>query len=285
MKIISSPKQMLKISQQVRRARKTIGFVPTMGALHEGHLSLMRKARRDNDVVVVSIFVNPTQFGPREDFRRYPRPLRRDLGLCRKEKVDFIFYPQAKDMYPQDFKTYVVVKDLSNVLCGKSREGHFQGVVTVVIKLFNIVQPDIAYFGQKDAQQSIIIRRMVDDLNMPVKIKVMPTVREKDGLAMSSRNTYLNARERKDALILNKSLRLAGLLVKSGLRDANRVIQRMKQLIMKKKTAKIDYIAIVDTKNLKPVKRIENRCLIALAVWIGKTRLIDNMVINVNLNV
>jgi len=276
---------MLKISQQVRRARKTIGFVPTMGALHEGHLSLMRKARRDNDVVVVSIFVNPTQFGPREDFRRYPRPLRRDLGLCRKEKVDFIFYPQAKDMYPQDFKTYVVVKDLSNVLCGKSREGHFQGVVTVVIKLFNIVQPDIAYFGQKDAQQSIIIRRMVDDLNMPVKIKVMPTVREKDGLAMSSRNTYLNARERKDALILNKSLRLAGLLVKSGLRDANRVIQRMKQLIMKKKTAKIDYIAIVDTKNLKPVKRIENRCLIALAVWIGKTRLIDNMVINVNLNV
>lgn len=279
MKIIRSIRQMSNISRSNRMRGKTIGFVPTMGALHEGHLSLMRRAHKENDIVVVSIFVNPTQFGPQEDFKKYPRNLKGDAGLCRKEDVDIIFCPDAKDIYSENYKTYVEVCDLSNVLCGKSRPGHFRGVATVVTKLFNIVQPDIAYFGQKDAQQAIIIKRMTEDLNIPVKIKVMPIVREKDGLAMSSRNVYLNAQERRDALVLSQSLALAKNLIQNGLRDPNRIISRLKQFIQKKKSAKIDYIAIVDQDNLKPVRKISGNCLIALAVWIGKTRLIDNTVI------
>ena len=279
MRIIRSPKIMTEVLKKLKLKDRTIGFVPTMGALHEGHLSLIRQARRENDIVAVSIFVNPTQFGPKEDFKRYPRPIRKDIVFCRKEKVDFIFYPKVKDLYAQGFKTFVTVEQFSNVLCGKSRPGHFRGVATVVTKLFNIVNPDIAYFGQKDAQQAIIIKRLVCDLNIPVKIKVMPIIREKDGLAMSSRNVYLNQQERKDALVLSRSLNLAKDLLKKGERNAARIINSMRRLIKQRKSAKIDYIAVVDSEDLKPIKKISNGCLIALAVWMGKTRLIDNTTI------
>lgn len=295
MRIVRSPKIMTEVLRKLKLKSRTIGFVPTMGALHRGHLSLIRQARRENDIAVVSIFVNPAQFVPGEDFGRYPRPIGKDVACCRKEKVDFIFYPKAKDLYPQDFKTSVTVEQLSNVLCGKSRPGHFRGVATVVTKLFNIVHPDIAYFGQKDAQQAIIIKRLVCDLNIPTKIRVMPIIREKDGLAMSSRNTYLNQQERKDALVLFQSLNLAKNLIKKGERNTARVIRSMREVIATKKSAKIDgstsltinlersrridYISIVDPRDLKPVKKIFNGCLIALAVRIGKTRLIDNTIV------
>lgn len=280
MVIIKEINKIRKIIKEQRKKQKKIGFVPTMGALHEGHLSLIRKARQENDYVVVSIFVNPAQFAPKEDLKRYPRPIKKDLLLCRKQGVDFVFYPSAKEMYPENFGTYVEVKGLNNLLCGRSRPGHFRGVATVIAKLFNIVQPDIAYFGQKDAQQTIIIKRMVCDLNMPVKIKVMPTVRERNGLALSSRNLYLNQEERKDALVLRESLELAKKLIRMGERDAGRIISLTRQLISKNKTAKVDYIAIVDNQSLKPVKRITKDCLIALAVRIGRTRLIDNICLN-----
>jgi len=278
MRVVRSIKQMLGISKEARTQGKSIGFVPTMGALHSGHLSLIRKARKENDFVAVSIFVNPAQFGPKEDLKKYPRNLKLDAKLCKKEGVDIIFYPSAKEIYPEGYKTYVKVEDLSKVLCGSSRPGHFRGVATVVTKLFNIVHPDIAYFGQKDAQQAIIIKKMVSDLNMPVKIKVMPTVREKDGLAMSSRNMYLNPRERKDAVVLSQALNLSGDLIKSGIRDSRKIINRMSRVIRSKRAAKIDYVSIVGLDNLKPVKKISGKCLIALAVWIGKTRLIDNII-------
>lgn len=281
MRIIRSIKQMFGISQKVKFEGKSVGFVPTMGALHEGHLSLIRKARKDNDIVIVSIFVNPAQFGPKEDFKKYPRELKEDCRLCRKEGVDIIFYPQVKEIYPQGYRTYIEVKDLSNVLCGKFRPGHFRGVATVVTKLFNIVGADIAYFGQKDAQQAIIIKRMVSDLNIPIKIKVMSTVREIDGLAMSSRNAYLSQEERKDAVVLSEALNLARNLIRRGKKNSSKIIRQMKQLINKKKNAKVQYISIVDLENLKPIEIIKGKVLIALAVWIGKTRLIDNIIINV----
>lgn len=267
---------MTEVSKKAKFKGKNIGLVPTMGALHAGHLSLIRQARKENDFTVVSIFVNPTQFGPKEDFKKYPRKLKLDARLCKKEGVDIIFYPDARPMYPQNYKTYVTVKDFSDVLCGKSRPGHFKGVATVVTKLFNIVQPDVAYFGQKDIQQAIIMKKMVCDLNMPVEIKVMPTVRDKEGLALSSRNTYLNKQEKKDALVLFQALNLAKYLIKHGATDTDRIISRTRHLIEKKKTAKIDYISIVNSDNLKPVKKISKNCLIALAAWIGKTRLVDN---------
>jgi len=280
MRLIYSIKKMYEFSKTAHLKGKTIGFVPTMGYLHEGHLSLIRKARKENDLVVVSIFVNPIQFGPKEDFKRYPRDLKRDMKMAEEVGADLIFYPDAKDMYPDGFKTYVNVEELSDKLCGKFRPGHFKGVATVVAKLFNIVSPDIAYFGQKDAQQAIIIKRMVKDLNIPIKIKVLPIVREKDGLAMSSRNTYLNGKEREDALVLYQALNLAKDLIKRGITDTDKIIKRMRQLIKKKKNTKIDYIEIVEMDNLNPLKVISDNCLIALAVWIGKTRLIDNMIIN-----
>jgi len=276
MKIIKSPLLLSRKLKGLKQKGKTLGFVPTMGALHAGHLSLIRKAAQENKIVVVSIFVNPVQFGPREDLKQYPRPLKKDLLLCQKEGVDYLFLPQEQEMYPQGFSTYVNVAGLSEVLCGKDRPGHFRGVATVVAKLFNIIQPDRAYFGQKDAQQAVIIKKMVSDLNMPVKIKVIPTKREQDGLAFSSRNVYLNPRQRQEASVLVKALNLAQLLIKGGAQDASRITSRMKQLISQKKSARIDYIAIVDTKDLKPLRRISKGCLIALAVRIGKTRLIDN---------
>jgi len=278
MKIIRSIKDMADFSKKERIKGKAIGLVPTMGALHEGHLSLIRKAREENDVVVVSVFVNPIQFGPKEDYRRYPRELKRDAGLCNKAGVDIVFFPGVKGMY-LNYKTYIDVCGLSDCLCGKFRPGHFKGVATVVAKLFNIVKPDTAYFGQKDAQQVIIIKKMAEDLNIPVQVKVMPTVREEDGLAMSSRNKYLNKKERIDAVVLYRALIMAKNLIRSGLTDSVSVIKKMKQLINNKNSAKIQYISIVDPFDLLPVNRIKGKALIALAVWIGKTRLIDNIIV------
>ncbi|MCM8770352.1 MAG: pantoate--beta-alanine ligase [Candidatus Omnitrophica bacterium] len=280
MKIIKSIKKIQQILAKERLKGRSIGFVPTMGALHEGHLSLIRQARRENDIVVVSIFVNPTQFGPKEDFKKYPRNFKKDALLCEKCGVDFIFYPDAKAMYPKGYKTYVNVEDLGNVLCGKSRPGHFKGVATVVTKLFNIIGPDLAYFGSKDAQQAIIIKRMVEDLNMPLKIKVMPTVREKDGLAMSSRNIYLNKKERKAATALFHSLKAAEKFIKKGEKDAGKIIHLMRRMIQEAQPKKIDYIEIVDAQSLLPVKKIKGKVLIALAVWFGKARLIDNIIVH-----
>ncbi len=280
MRIIYSLEGMSKFSRKNRLLRKSIGLVATMGALHKGHLSLIRKARQANDLVAVSIFINPAQFGPEEDFKKYPRDFRQDAVLCKKEGVDVIFYPDANQMYPGQYKTFVYVSQLSGVLCGKSRPGHFRGVATVVLKLFNIIQPSVAYFGQKDAQQVIIIKKMARDLNLPVLIKVMPTVREKDGLAMSSRNEYLSSNERKDAAVLFQALKLALALIKKGARSPNDIIRRMREIILKKKTARIDYISIRYLDSLNLVSTLAEKCLIALAVRIGKTRLIDNAVIN-----
>lgn len=281
MKIIRSPQKLTAGLKIYRQQAKSIGFVPTMGALHQGHLTLIRRARRENAVVVVSIFVNPTQFGQGEDLQRYPRPIKKDIALLKEEKVDFLFYPEAAKIYPEGYSTYVRVDGLSDVLCGESRPGHFRGVATVVAKLLNIVGADSAYFGQKDAQQVIIIKRMVRDLNIGVKIKVSPTVREKDGLAMSSRNTYLNPQQRKEAAVLYQSLRLARDLIREGLRDSKKIIYQMRRLIQTKKSARIDYLSVVDATSLNPVVKIYSGCLVVLAVWIGKTRLIDNMVVKV----
>jgi pantoate--beta-alanine ligase len=278
MKVIVEPKRLNRMLKGISRGKKSIGFVPTMGALHPGHLSLIKQARKENNTVVVSIFVNPAQFGPKEDLKKYPRPLKNDLELCRKAGVDLVFFPDHKIMYPEGFSTFVNVEELSSLLCGVTRPGHFRGVTTIVAKLLNIISPDVLYLGQKDAQQAIIISRMVKDLNFPVKIKVMPTIREKDGLALSSRNAYLNKNQRSEASVLFKALGLAKCLLDHGQRDAGRIISRMKQLIGKKKQTKIDYVAIVDLEKLEAIKKIRQSCLIALAVKIGNRRLIDNLV-------
>ncbi|MFA5437781.1 MAG: pantoate--beta-alanine ligase [Candidatus Omnitrophota bacterium] len=277
MRLIKSLSLINKELNKCRIKGQSIGFVPTMGALHEGHLSLIRKARKDNDIVVVSIFVNPKQFGPKEDLKKYPRPIKRDLALCRKAGVDFVFCPEFKQMYPDGFSTFVTVKGLSEVLCGKSRPGHFNGVATIVAKLLNIVQPGTLYLGQKDAQQAVILRRMIEDLHIPVKVQVMPIARSKDGLALSSRNAYLSEREKKDALVLSQSLKLAEFFIKNGASDTKRIILKMRHVIENMQSAKIDYIEIVDPATLKPLKKVAGSFLIALAVWIGKTRLIDNL--------
>jgi len=282
MKIVNDPVKAQKIIKELKLKRKSIGFVPTMGALHEGHLSLIRSSCKENDFTVVSIFVNPVQFGPKEDLNKYPRPIKNDLVLCKKAGVDLVFHPMAENIYPQGYKTWVTVDGLSKELCGKSRPVHFRGVTTVVAKLFNIIQPDAAYFGQKDAQQAIIIEKMAQDLNFPVKIQAIPTVREKDGLALSSRNIYLNKQERQDALVLQQVLDLAKSVIKSGERNTQKVIFLMRRFIAHKSSAKIDYVEIVDYNNLLPARIISGKCLVALAVWIGKTRLIDNVIVTSN---
>ncbi len=277
MKIVKKIKEVREIITSVKKKGKIIGFVPTMGALHQGHLSLMRAARKKCGYVVISIFVNPTQFGPREDYRRYPRNLARDLKLIREAQVDLVFTPAVSEMYPDEQLTWVEVKKMQDGLCGRSRPGHFQGVATVVAKLFNIVQPDTAFLGEKDFQQAQIIKRMVKDLNMNIKIEALPTIREKDGLAMSSRNNYLNPKEREAAAVLHKSLKMAVGLVEDGEKKSGKIIQKMRGVINQEPLAKIDYIQIVEPENLRPVKTIQKEALIALAVWIGKTRLIDNI--------
>lgn len=275
--------QVVKTIPELRELRQqlvdAVGFVPTMGYLHEGHLALVRQARNENATVVVSIFVNPTQFGPSEDFVSYPRDLNQDLKLLEKGKADIVFVPNDEEMYPPSFSSWVDVEKVTERLEGASRPGHFKGVTTVVAKLFNIVQPNKAYFGQKDAQQVVVIKRMVTDLNMPVEIVVAPTVRESDGLAMSSRNTYLNAEERQAATVLSKSLSLAKQLWQGRERDADKIRQQMTSLIQKEPLAKIDYVSIADTDTLEELKSIDRPALASLAVYIGKTKLIDNVLL------
>jgi pantoate--beta-alanine ligase len=278
MKVVDTIARMSTLVKMFKKEGKSISLVPTMGYLHEGHLSLVRAARKHTDVVIMSIFVNPLQFGPKEDFEKYPRNLKRDEELATAAGADIIFNPTVKDMYPSGYSTFINVEGLTNTLCASSRPGHFKGVTTVVAKLFEIVAPDIAYFGQKDAQQAIIIKKMVSDLNMGIEIKVMPIIREPDGLAMSSRNVYLSESEHADALVLNESLKKAESLIRSGERDAKKVIKIIQDLIKDVPTAKIDYISIVDTADLKEIKIVSGDILIALAVFIGKTRLIDNVI-------
>jgi pantoate--beta-alanine ligase len=279
LKIVEKILEVRKLVTQAKAAGKTVGLVPTMGALHEGHFSLIRAAKKQTDFVVVSIFVNPTQFGPTEDIDKYPRTLDADAAGCEKNGADVIFAPTADEIYAQQNLSWVNVEKLDQPLCGKNRPGHFRGVATVCAKLFNIVQPDIAFFGQKDAQQSLIIQRMVADLNMPLKIVVCPTVREKDGLAMSSRNRYLNADERKDAALLYASLQEAEILIAGGLRDSKKIISEMEKIIKLSNRAKIDYISIVDAQTLEEVEQVEGKTLLAIAVKIGSARLIDNIII------
>jgi len=278
-KVIKSVELMRNLSNSLRKKGLSIGFVPTMGYLHDGHLSLVKEAKRQNDIVVVSIFVNPTQFGPGEDLKKYPRDLKKDLKMLSKYKVDVVFRPGAGEMYPDGYKTYVEVKGLSDKLCGASRPGHFKGVTTIVAKLFNIVKPDAAYFGEKDYQQQVIIKKMVKDLNMGVKIVSMPTVREADGLAMSSRNKYLSKDERAKALVISKALKFAKVLAGSGVKSSARVKAAMTKLMKTAKGLRIDYISICDPETLDEKKAVKGKTLIAAAVYIGKTRLIDNIVI------
>jgi pantoate--beta-alanine ligase len=278
MKIIKSVKQMQSFSTDLRMEGDIIAFVPTMGYFHEGHLFLMKEAKKMADCVVVSIYVNPTQFGPKEDFSKYPRDLDRDLKMAESVNADVIFYPSDKEMYPAYYQTYVDVEKVTQNLCGMSRPGHFRGVTTVCNKLFNIVKPHIAVFGKKDFQQFITIKRMVDDLNMNLQIIGLPTVRESDGLAMSSRNKYLGKDERKSALSLFASLKLAQKLYSSGEIKSSVIINEAEKLINKAPYTAIDYIKICDTKTLKDTDKIKDQSVIALAVKVGKTRLIDNHV-------
>ncbi|HOS51324.1 MAG TPA: pantoate--beta-alanine ligase [Fervidobacterium sp.] len=278
MRLIQNVSEMKALSKSVIDDGKTIGFVPTMGYLHQGHLSLVQKAREENDIVVVSIFVNPTQFGPNEDYNRYPRDLERDLRLLNPFNVDYIFNPSVEEMYPAYYSVYVDETEMSKYLCGARRPGHFRGVCTVVTKLFNIVRPTRAYFGQKDAQQFRILRRMVENLNMDVEMVEMPIVREPDGLAMSSRNVYLSDEERREAPRLYKSLLEAKRLIDGGERDVQKIKDEI-QRVLNHPLLKIDYIEVVDEKRLIPVDRIEGDVIVAIAVFFGKARLIDNVII------
>jgi pantoate--beta-alanine ligase len=265
---------------EARRQGRRIGFVPTMGYLHAGHLALVEAARRAGTWVVVSIFVNPTQFGPSEDFERYPRDTTGDLRQCERAGVELVFMPSVREMYPPDATTHVHVAQLTETLCGPCRPGHFDGVTTVVAKLFNIVQPDAAYFGQKDAQQLAVIRRMTRDLDFPIEIVGCPTVREPDGLAMSSRNALLAPDERSRALVLHRALDAARRLVARGERDAAALTAAMQAIVAEGRPAGVDYLSIVDAATLQPVARLERPVLVALAVRIGRTRLIDNVLID-----
>lgn len=274
-----------EVRQQVQAARQrglSIGLVPTMGALHAGHTSLIRAARAETSFVVVSIFVNPTQFGPNEDLGRYPRPWERDLAICESEGVDLVFAPTKEGMYPEGSCTTVEVPGLQNGLCGKQRPGHFRGVATVVLKLFNIVQADRAYFGQKDAQQARIIEQMVRDLDVPVEVKICPIIRDADGLALSSRNQYLDADQRRNATVLFRSLQEARRRISAGERDAERVRQVMLARLAVTPGAVVDYVEAVAADTLQPVKLLEGEILLALAIKFGSTRLIDNERVSVS---
>jgi pantoate--beta-alanine ligase len=276
MKIVKAIADFRKLRQKLA---EPLGFVPTMGYLHEGHLELVRRARAENPSVAVSIFVNPTQFGPKEDFARYPRDPERDLALLEKEGTDLVFMPSAEEMYPPNFNSWVEVGKITEKLEGAARPGHFRGVATVVAKLFNIVRPDRAYFGQKDAQQLLVIKKMAADLDMGIEVVAVPTVRELDGLAMSSRNTYLNAEERKQAAVLYQSLKLAQKLYADGERDAKAIVKQMTALIGQQPLADIEYISIADAETLDELDRVKPPALVSMAVRFGKTRLIDNVVV------
>jgi len=281
--IIARRMKVLKTVSEIKQLRRKlpapVGFVPTMGYLHEGHLVLVRQARAENSSVVVSIFVNPTQFGPQEDFKKYPRDPKRDLALLEKEKVDVVFMPSVDEMYPPGFNGWVEVGKIAERLEGASRPGHFRGVATVVARLFDLVQPDRAYFGQKDAQQLLVVKKMVADLNMKLEVVAVPTVREPDGLAMSSRNTYLSPEERKAAVVLYQALTLAQRLCSQGEKGAKAIRRQMAELIQKQPLAEIDYISIADAETLGELDRVKPPALVSLAVKIGRTRLIDNVVV------
>lgn len=281
MKTIRKIKRIRSALNNVRAQGRSVGFVPTMGYLHEGHLSLVKASLRDTECTVVSIFVNPTQFGPKEDFKEYPRDFEQDRFLLEKLNVDFLFFPDSAEIYPPDYGTYVEVDSLQDLLEGRSRPGHFRGVCTVVTKLLNIIRPDVAYFGQKDAQQAILLEKMVDDLNLDVRVEVIPTVREKDGLALSSRNVYLTADQRQAAVCLAQSLNEAARMIDTGERRTAPLLDRMKEIIEREDLAKLDYVAIVDIDNLEPLKEIKRAALIALAVFFDCVRLIDNIMVNV----
>ncbi|MCE2617132.1 pantoate--beta-alanine ligase [Phocaeicola oris] len=271
-----------EIVEQWRQDGYTVGLVPTMGFLHAGHKSLIDRAVSDNDRVVVSVFVNPIQFGPNEDLARYPRDLEADTRLCQDSGAHLIFNPAPEEMYADGFCSFVDMIGPTSELCGKSRPGHFRGVCTVVNKLFNIVRPDRAYFGQKDAQQLAVIHRMVTDLNIPVEIVPCPIVRENDGLALSSRNTYLSTEERQAALVLSKAIRLGQQLVADGQRNAHKVVEVMKRCIEAEPLAEIDYVEAVDFHSIQKIDTIRHEVLFAMAVYIGKTRLIDNFIVNID---
>ncbi len=278
MQIVGTVKE---VREQVKAWKKeglSVGFVPTMGYLHEGHKSLIDKAVEENDRVVVSVFVNPIQFGPKEDLASYPRDLDRDAKLCEDAGANLIFHPENEEMYFDDFCTYVDMDDLTQGLCGKTRPTHFRGVCTVVSKLFNIVAPDKAYFGQKDAQQLAVIRRMVRDLNFDIEIVGCPIIREEDGLAKSSRNTYLSAEERAAAVILHKGLTEGEKMLKAGEKDAAKVVKTITDMIESEPLARIDYVEMVDWNTLKPVDTVNGQVLVAVAVYVGTTRLIDNFI-------
>ncbi len=276
MKIVETIAEMRKLRPKLA---EPVGFVPTMGYLHEGHLSLVKRARAENTSVIASIFVNPTQFGPQEDFSSYPRDTERDLALLEKENTDVVFMPSAEEMYPPQSNTWVEVVKVTERLEGTSRPTHFKGVTTIVAKLFHIVQPTRAYFGQKDAQQVIVIKKMVTDLNMNLEVAACPTVRESDGLAMSSRNTYLNKKQRQAAVVLYQSLKLAGQLYSQGEKDAERIRQEMTTLIEKQPLANIDYVSIANTETLEELDTVNPPALVSLAVRFVKTRLLDNVVL------
>ena len=286
MEIIKKSKHMVSTSELLKSKGEKIGLVPTMGYLHKGHISLISRARAECSKVIVSIFVNPMQFGPEEDFARYPRNFKKDCSLCQKAGADYIFFPSTDEMYEKDFKTFAEVQDLGDIMCGRERPGHFRGVCTVVLKLFNIIRPNIAYFGQKDYQQVVIIKKMIKDLNVPVEIAECPTVREKDGLAISSRNKYLSYDERKNAVVLFQSLKLAEELIIKGQENLENIrkaaIEKMESTPF---VSKIDYFDFRDNDTLCEIERIDQkaeRILIASAIWVGKTRLIDNILIENN---
>ena len=280
MKVFRTVEEVRKYVNKKRKNDKTIALVPTMGYLHEGHESLVKRAAKENDIVVASVFVNPIQFGPNEDFESYPRDFERDCKVLEKAGAAAVFNPTAEEMYGENFTTYVNTTGVTENLCGKSRPVHFKGVCTVVLKLFNIVTPDRAYFGQKDAQQLSVIRRMVRDLNVPVEIVGCPIIREKDGLAKSSRNTYLSPEERKAALVLSQTINLAKQLIADGEKDADVLVAKMKENIEKEPLAKIDYVKAVNGLTMQQQKEIKAPMLIAMAVYIGKTRLIDNTILH-----
>ena len=281
MLLVKEIQEMRRIVSEWRQAGGKVGFVPTMGYFHQGHLTLMERAREENDYVVVSLFVNPTQFGPGEDFARYPRDLERDCRLAEEAGVDAMFHPAPEEIYPGGYQTYVEVTGLSQGLCGASRPGHFRGVATVVTKLFNIVTPDRAYFGEKDAQQLRVIKRMVADLNLPVEIRPVPTVREEDGLAMSSRNTYLSPEERRQATALYQSLLWAKERVAEGERDPARFREGMERIIAGYPLVNLEYLEFRDDETLAPLAELKGKVLIAIAARVGTARLIDNITVEV----
>ena len=280
-KVVTKINIVRKIVEGYRQQKKSIGFVPTMGCLHEGHLSLIRKCREENDKTIISIFINPKQFGKNEDYKNYPRDKKKDELLAKKEKVDIIFYSSVKIIYPDRYLTYVDMEKLPKLLCGKFRPGHFRGVITVVAKLLNIVSPNTLYLGQKDAQQAIIISQMVKDLNMPVSIRVLPTVRDADGLALSSRNSYLSKRQREQAPVIYQALRCAKEKIQKGKRDSKIILRGIREMITKRSAGIIEYVECVDRKTLEPVTTLRGHVLIAVAVWFGKARLIDNISVRV----